>query len=158
MFLRKSSLLELPGTLSTIATLILQKVLSLTKHETDRCFEEYTCKSTKDIKQRTRGNTNTRLNFSSVLFGLGMKPLETFLTFSNLMILKDNILDFFQQIPKLWSCCHSWKYCSVDNEREKFSTIIGLIRVENAHELHGDHLEANTRVAFHETHADKGKT
>ena len=101
MFLRKSSLLELPGTLSTIATLILQKVLSLTKNETDRCFEEYTCKSTKDIKQRTRGNTNTRLNFSSVLFGLGMKPLETFLTFSNLMILKDNILDFFQQIPKL---------------------------------------------------------
>ena len=39
MFLLKSSLSKLPGTLSAIAKLILQNVLSLTKHRADLCFD-----------------------------------------------------------------------------------------------------------------------
>ena len=60
-------------------------------------------------------------------------------------------------------------YCSVDNECKIFSTINGLIKVENIPELYGDylelygdhlelygdHLEADTRVAFHAKHGDE---
>ena len=80
MFLLKSSLSKLPGTLSAIAKLILQKALSLTKHRTDLCFDVYISPSIKDVKQRTRGNINTELTNVS----------KTFSTFSNLLILKNN--------------------------------------------------------------------
>ena len=39
MFLLKSSLSKLPGTLSAIAKLILQNVSRLTKHRADLCFD-----------------------------------------------------------------------------------------------------------------------
>ena len=42
MSLIKSSLSRLSGTLSTIAKLILQKALSLTKHRADLYFDVYT--------------------------------------------------------------------------------------------------------------------
>ena len=45
MFLLKSSLPKLPGTLSAIATLILQKALSLTKHWADLRFDALCVKS-----------------------------------------------------------------------------------------------------------------
>ena len=48
--LLKSSLSKLPGKLSAIAKLILQKALSLTKHEADICFDVYTSPSAKDVK------------------------------------------------------------------------------------------------------------
>ena len=50
MFLPKSTLSKLPGTLSVIAKLILQKALSLTKHRADLCFDVYTSPSIKDVK------------------------------------------------------------------------------------------------------------
>ena len=46
-------------------------------------------------------------------------------------------------------------YCSADNECKKFSAINGLTKVENVPELYGDHLEADTRMAFHAKHADE---
>ena len=66
MFLLKSSLSKLPGTLSVIAKLILQKALSLTKHRVDLCFGVYTSPSIKDVKRRTRGNIKSESSFSLV--------------------------------------------------------------------------------------------
>ena len=50
MFSLKFSLLKLPGALSAIAKLILQKALRLTKHQADLCFDVYTSRNIKDVK------------------------------------------------------------------------------------------------------------
>ena len=46
-------------------------------------------------------------------------------------------------------------YIALDDECKKFSTINGLIKVENVPELYGDHLEPDTRVASHAKDADE---
>ena len=157
MVLLKSSLSKVPGTLSAIAKLILQKDLSLTKHQADLCFEIYTSRSIKNVKRRTRGNTNSELTCS---IGLGIKTPKGILN-----LLKLN--DFKKELLRLFiSKYHNDEYavilgnkvlsCSVDNKCKKFSIINGLIKVENVPKLYGDHLKADTQVAFHSKHADEG--
>ena len=65
IFLLKCSLSDLPGTLSAIANLILQKALKFNLY-----FDAYTVPSIKDVKRRTRGSNNSELRF---LFGPGTK-------------------------------------------------------------------------------------
>ena len=156
MFLLKSSLSKLLGTLSAIAKLILQKVLSLTKHRADLCFDVYTSPSIKDVKRRTRGNIKSELTFS---FGPGMKTPKDIFDLLKLNDFKKELLRFFitEYHNDEYAAILGNKelYCSVDNECKKFSTINGLIKVGNVPKLHGDHLEADTRVAFHAKHADE---
>ena len=46
-------------------------------------------------------------------------------------------------------------YCSIDNECKRYSVVDGVVKVDDIPELYGNHLEADTRVAFHALHADK---
>ena len=156
MFLLKSSLSKLLGTLSAIAKLILQKALSLTKHRADLCFDVYTSPSIKDVKRRTRRNIKNELTFS---FGPGMKTPKDIFDLLKLNDFKKELLRFFitEYHNDEYAAILGNKelYCSVDNECKKFSTINGLIKVGNVPKLYGDHLEADTRVAFHAKHADE---
>ena len=147
MSLIKSSLSRLSGTLSTIAKLILQKALSLTKHRADLYFGVYTSPSIKDGKQRTRGNIKSELTF---LFDLGI------FNFLKLNDFKKELLRFFvteyHNDEYATILGNKVLYCSVDDECKTFLTIISLMKVENIYE---DHLETDTRVAFHAKHVDE---
>ena len=92
MFLLKTGLSKLPGTLSAIAKLILYKALSLTKHQTDLCIDVYTSPSIKDIKQRKSGNINSEM---SLLFGPGMKTPKDIFNLVKLNDFKKELLRFF---------------------------------------------------------------
>ena len=90
--LLKSSLSKLPGKLSAIAKLILQKALSLTKHQGDICFDVFTSPSAKDVKWRTRRNINSELTLS---FGSGMKTPTDIFNLLKLNDFKKELLRFF---------------------------------------------------------------
>ena len=156
MFLLKTGLSKLPGTLSAIAKLILYKALSLTKHQTDLCIDVYTSPSIKDIKQRTSGNINSEM---SLLFGPGMKTPKDIFNLLKLNDFKKELLRFFitENYSDEYAIILGNKvlYCSVDNKCKKFSTINGLIKVENVPELYGEYLKAYTRVAFYAKYVDE---
>ena len=46
-------------------------------------------------------------------------------------------------------------YGSIDNECKKFCYESNISTFEETHELHGNHLEADTRVMFHVNQADQ---
>ena len=156
MFLLKTGLSKLPGTSPAIAKLILSKALSLTKHQTDLCIDVYTSPSIKDIKQRTSGNINSEM---SLLFGSGMKTPKDIFNLLKLNDFKKELLRFFitENYSDEYAIILGNKvlYCSVDNKCKKFSTINGLIKVENVPELYGEYLKAYTRVAFYAKYVDE---
>ena len=108
------------------------------------------------MKQRARGNINSELDFS---FGPGMKTPKDIFDLPKLNDFKKELLEFFineYHIDKYAvTLSNKVLYCSVDNEYKMFLTINGLIKVENVPELYRDYLEADTRVTFHEKHADE---
>ena len=117
MFLLKSSLSKLPGTLSAVAKLILQKALSLTKHRVDLYFDAYTSPRIKDVKWRTRGNIKSELTF---LFGPGMKTPKDIFDLLKLNDFKKELLRFliteYHNDEYAAFLGNKVLYCSVDNE------------------------------------------
>ena len=121
MFLLKSSLSKLPGTLSAVAKLILQKALSLTKHRVDLYFDVYTSPRIKDVKRRTRGNIKSELTF---LFGPGMKTPKDIFDLLKLNDFKKELLRFliteYHNDEYAAFLDNKVLYCSVDNECKRF--------------------------------------
>ena len=64
----------------------------MTKHQADLCFDVCTSPSIKDVKQRTRGNTNSELSFS---FGPGMKTPKDIFNLLKLNDFRKELLRFF---------------------------------------------------------------
>ena len=93
---------------------------------------------------------------STFSFGPGMKTPKDIFDLFKLNNFKKELLRFFiteYHYDEYAVILSNKVLCySVDNECKKFSTISGLIEVENIPELYGNYLEADTRVTFHAKH------
>ena len=63
MFIVKNIINQLCPTFASFARTMLMKVLKLTKHRADLCFDVYESPSIKDTKRKDPGNEETERNF-----------------------------------------------------------------------------------------------
>ena len=155
MFIVKNIINQLCPTFASFARTMLMKVLKLTKHRADLCFDVYESPSIKDTKRKDPGNEETERNF---IFG----PRQKFPTdLDNLLQISEFKKEFLKFLMKEYEdpvYAHiigdKIFYCSVDNICKKIYVHDGTLKIEEVYELYGYHLEADTRVAFHAFHAD----
>ena len=155
MFIVKNTINQLCPTFASFARTMLMKVLKLTKHRADLCFDVCESPSIKDTKRKDHGNEETQRNFT---FGLRQKfptDIENLLQISEF---KKEFLKFLMKEYEDPVYAHiigdKIFYCSVDNICKQFYVYDGTLKIEEVYELYRYHLEADTRLVFHAFHAD----
>ena len=143
----------------TLTRHILMKALEFGSKRVDFVLDTYKSPCLKDITRDMRGD-DLDVCDEVYSFGSGQKTPSNFLALLKYSNFKKEFLQFFfEEIRKSeYGNIFGEKlfYCSVDNDCIRIQrNNDGEVRVDDIHELHGDHDEADTRVAFHALHADE---
>ena len=143
---------RLAPTLQGLVEYVSVKIMKLTRHRIDLCFDTYMSPSIKDSERSARGNKEISKTFH---FGAGQKTPGNFKDLFKLSEFKAEFIRFL--IKGLESETYSAivknkiLYCMVDKGKS-FQVINGVWTVNDISSLDGNHEEADTRVAFHLQH------
>ena len=134
---------------------IVSSVLELTQHKADLCFDVYESPSIKDTKRKEKGNEKSDRVFS---IGPKTKKETDMHDLLRLSCFKRELLRFFfkETEDQIYAPITGTKllYIAIDNKYNFFFCFNGKLCWESVDELHGYHLETDTRIAFHANHAD----
>ena len=118
-------------------------------------LDVYNSQNIKDVKRQERGDVEVASIFN---FGPMQKLPSDMKSLLLLSDFKRELLEFL--FKEFGNQCYEPLirnkvfYCAVNNECKKYFSVDGILKVESVAELYGDHLEADTRVMLHATHAD----